>query len=427
MNTVSVITDNNLCCSCGICKNVCPVKAIEYVREKGKYIPQISEKCVNCGRCVSVCPSFEHDYNEKNLIQAIQGTVLKSVNAWSKNEKIRHYGASSGMVTTLVKALLEKGTYDCVFTLDTYNYSNQLKTNKYDKSTYSLENIEKQSFSKSRYLPVSHENLIEYILNNKTDRVIIIGTSCALRGVLKVIEKFKLSRDNYLLIGLFCESVMNYNVYDYYDDNFAEEKNLCALHFKNKDSGGWPGNMKLMFSDGNSKFLDKKHRVNAKPYFQIERCLYCVDKLNVTADISLGDNYTDQNSTPLGSNSVILRTERGLKCFEQLSDCFEYENVSVEKILKAQYAYDKINNYCFSLIKREKVKSGNIRLNSDFDISESCKDYYMSYSISLNNIKSGEGYLNNKKLLLKRIKNGPKKVSFSKRAINYVRRRFFNK
>lgn len=424
MNTVSVIADNNLCCSCGICKNVCPVKAIEYTREKGKYVPKISEKCVNCGRCVSVCPSFEHEYTENNITRAVQGNILKTVNAWSKNESIRHYGASSGMVTTIVKALLEKDMYDCVFTLDTYDYSNQLKTNRYDKTTYSLKNMEDQSFSKSRYLPVSHENLVEYILNNKNKRVIIIGTSCALRGILKVIEKFKLNRDNYLLIGLFCESVMNYNIYDYYADNFAEDKKLVKLHFKNKDSGGWPGNMKLMFSDESSKFLDKKHRIEAKSYFKIERCLYCLDKLNICADISFGDNYTDQNSTSLGSNSVIVRTEKGIECFEKVNDCFEYEDVAVEKILKAQYVYDKINNYCFSLIKREKSR---IKLNSDFNISENYKDYYTAYSIGLDSIKSGEKYLNNKKLLLKKIKNGPTKASFSKRTINYIRRRIINK
>ncbi len=421
MNTVSVISKYNLCCSCGICKNVCPVEAIKYVREKGKYIPQISEECVNCGRCVSVCPSYEHNYSEKNLPQAIQGTVLRAVNAWSKDEKIRHYGASSGMVTTLVKMLLKKNVYDCVFTLDTYDYSGQLKTHKYDKKTYALDNIEGQNFSKSRYLPVSHEELVKYILTNKLCKVIIIGTSCALRGILKVIEKFKLNRDNYLLIGLFCESVMNYNIYDYYADNFTDERKLNALHFKNKDSGGWPGNMKLMFSDGSSKFIDKKNRTDAKPYFQVERCLYCLDKLNICADISLGDNYTDQNSTLLGSNSVIVRTKKGLACFNQLVEYFDYEDVDIEKILKAQYVYDKINNYCFSLIKRKK---SNVRLNSDFNIQEDYRDYYMAYSRSLNSIKSGEEYLNNKKLLLKRIKNGPKKPSFFKRTINFVRRRF---
>lgn len=424
MNTVSVITKNNLCCSCGICKSVCPVEAINYVKEKGKYIPQISQECVNCGKCASVCPSYEHNYSEKNLPQAIQGTILKTVNAWSKDEKIRHYGASSGMVTTLVKILLEKNIYDCVFTLDTYDYSKQLKTHKYDKNTYILEKIEKQSFSKSRYLPVSHEELIKYILKNKSCKVIIIGTSCALRGILNVIEKFKLNRENYLLIGLFCESVMNYNIYDYYADNFTDEKKLTALHFKNKDSGGWPGNMKLMFSDGSSKFIDKKNRTDAKPYFQIERCLYCLDKLNVCADISFGDNYTDQNSSLLGSNSVIVRSQTGLSCFTQLSEYFDYEDVDIEKVLKAQYVNDKINNYCFSLIKRKK---SNVMLNSDFISQANYSDYYLAYSTRLNNIKSGERYLDNKDLLLKRIKDGPKKHSFFKRTIDFIRRRFLSK
>lgn len=71
------------------------------------------------------------------------------------------------------------------------------------------------------------------------------------------------------------------------------------FNFKNKDSGGWPGNMKFYFSDGKCVFKNKSERVKIKDYFKPERCVYCVDKLNVFADISLGDNYTDQNSSSL--------------------------------------------------------------------------------------------------------------------------------
>ena len=70
----------------------------------------------------------------------------------------------------LVKELLNK-EYEYVFTLDTYDYSTQLKTNKYDINSYNLDDISAQKFTKSRYLPVSHENLVEYIIKNKETKL----------------------------------------------------------------------------------------------------------------------------------------------------------------------------------------------------------------------------------------------------------------
>ena len=91
--------------------------------------------------------------------------------------------------------------------------------------------------------------------------------------------------------------VMNYNVYDYFSSsNFSDDKTLSSLHFKNKDSGGWPGNMKLFSRTALLNILIKTTEL-MQNIFELERCLYCIDKLNVVSDISVGDNYTSQNST----------------------------------------------------------------------------------------------------------------------------------
>ena len=51
MKSVAEIRDNNLCCSCGICKNVCPVNDIKYKRKNGKLVPEISDDFVSFGKC----------------------------------------------------------------------------------------------------------------------------------------------------------------------------------------------------------------------------------------------------------------------------------------------------------------------------------------------------------------------------------------
>lgn len=429
MNSVSVINDNNLCCSCGICKNVCPVKAIEYKRNNGMYVPAINDTCINCGKCLEACPSRLHKYDSQNIDKAMLGCVLSSVNAWSKNDALRFVSASSGVVSTIIKTMLDKDEYDCVFTLDTYSYSDKIATKRYDKTTYVIGNTDKQRFTKSRYLPVSHEYLVEYMLDNKESKIIIVAVSCAVRGIVNVINKYKLNRDNYLIIGLFCDQVFNYNVYDYFSDySFTDGKELSSLHFKNKESGGWPGDIKLFFSDGSSKYTDLNERVKAKAFFMPERCMYCVDKLNVLADISVGDNYTEQNSTKLGSNSVIIRTELGRQAFEAAKDCLNFEAVDINKIIKAQYLEGRKKNYCFAQAKLKSVSSDEIKLNSHLDSKLYYKDFLSEYKAKLKCIKLGESYPTSKEVLKTKINQSVKikKASYFCRAKRFLRRRFGN-
>lgn len=429
MNSVSVINDNNLCCSCGICKNVCPTKAIEYTRQNGMFVPSVNDDCINCGKCLEICPSRLHKYDNESIDEAMLGCVLTSMNAWSKNDALRFVSASSGVVSTIIKSMLDKDEYDCVFTLDTYNYADKIATKRYDKSTYVIDNTEKQSFTKSRYLPVSHEYLIEYMLGNKESKIIIVAVSCAVRGIVNVINKYKLNRENYLIIGLFCDQVFNYNVYDYFSDHtFTDGKMLSSLHFKNKESGGWPGDVKLLFSDGSFKYADIDERVKAKAFFMPERCMYCVDKLNVFADISVGDNYTDQNSTKLGSNSVIIRTEVGKHAFETAKEFLEYEAVDINKIVNAQYLEGRKKNYSFAQIKLKNVSGDRIKLNSHLNSNLRCKDSLNEYKAKTKCIKLGEAYPTSKEILKTKI-NQPvkiKKASIFYRTKRFLKRRFGN-
>ena len=130
MKSVAEIRDNNLCCSCGICKNVCPVNAIKYIRKNGMFVPEISDACVSCGKCFKICPSVQHSYEKNNLHQAMVGNLKFAINAWSKDSDIRHFSASGGVITTIVEYLLSHDYYDYVFSVDTYNYHSQVKTNK---------------------------------------------------------------------------------------------------------------------------------------------------------------------------------------------------------------------------------------------------------------------------------------------------------
>ena len=354
---VSFTADSGLCCSCGVCRNGCPKGCIRYERRDGMFLPVVNtEACVNCGLCVSVCPGLTAaPKSGEGPLDTIVGTVLASFNAWSRNEQLRHVSASGGVVTALVETLLRKGLYDAAFTLDRYSYEEQLKTRPITARDLP-DSWENSSFPKSRYLPVSHEEAVRYLLEHPDRRVILIASPCALRGLQELIRLRRLERERYLFIGLFCDGVFNYNFYDRCKARFGGEKELTALHFKNKESGGWPGNMKLFYADGSTRYADKQERAGMKEYFMPERCLYCADKLNVCADLSVGDNYTEMDSSPLGSNSVLIRTERGSRAWEEASDSLEFRSFPVSALEKAQYLSGRANRFYYAALKQAKLE-----------------------------------------------------------------------
>ncbi len=436
IKTVEFTEQLGLCSSCGICKNVCPKGAIIYKRKEGMFFPYIaSEKCVTCGLCTKVCPGLGTEYtDEKTAIENVYGDSVAIYNAWSKNPDARHVSASGGVVSTLVQVLLQKGLYDVAFCVDSYDYHKQLKTRAVHLSDLDA-GIENTSFSKSRYLAVSHEELVAFIKDNRRQRIIIIGTSCAIQGIRKVLKLWNRDETQYLLIGLFCDKVFNYNVLQYFEEKFAEKKELTGLHFKNKESGGWPGNMKLMFRDGSFEYQPKEEREKVKVYFAPERCLYCIDKLNVQADISLGDNYTDQDSSPLGSNTVFIRTRDGETAWNAAAGYIEFHTVEQAKVGTAQYLDGRLNNRYFAAIKEYRIQKKNrenIKLNQGISLGESLWDYEQAYNRVLNRLHAGAVFSEDptvlQKLLVKEKKSNNKSlVSLAERIYFVLKRRMMKR
>lgn len=423
IKTVRLTVDNNLCCGCGVCRGVCPKNCISWERKDGLFLPVIDEDaCVNCGLCASVCPGLGHSYEPKETAaKTVTGTVLECFNAWSKDAELRHVSASGGVISTMIQYLLASGKYDGAFCLDSYDYRNQLKT-----QLYTAEDVvagwSESSAPKSRYLPVSHENAVFYMKENRDKRLILVGTSCAIRGLQSAVKKLNLNRNQYLFVGLFCDKVFNYNVLKYFEDTYAGKGALEALHFKNKESGGWPGDMKFFPENRDAFYVPLEERAKAKAYFMPERCLYCVDKLNACADISLGDNYTGKDDSPLGSNSVIIRTEAGLAVWSAMQDVLEIRPIGIADIQKAQAIDWRLNNlYIGEYSNREFDLNPGIPREMNYVLF---KDAYRSAQKKL---KTGAVYDVDPSAIRKQIKQDSKKpnpvVRFAKRAVGFVRRR----
>lgn len=426
-NTVKKTVQADLCCGCGICKAICPKECISWDKKNGLYVPNINEqRCVNCGLCTSVCSGLGHRYEAKETAkETVTGTVLASYNAWSQDAELRHISASGGVVSTMIRELIETGAYDGAFCLDSYNYHEQMKTRLYTAEEVK-DSWNQSNTPKSRYLPVSHENAVAYMKEHRKARLILVGTSCALRGLQAAVQKLNLDRQQYLFIGLFCDKVFNYNVLSYWQDKYCGGNALTELHFKNKESGGWPGDMKF-FSEGQEAFyVPSEDRVKAKDYFVPERCLYCVDKLNVCADISLGDNYTGKDDSKLGSNSVIIRTQAGANAWTAAKSELEICDIGIEDIQRVQAVDRRLDNLYFGDLKAAQTDKP-FDLNHGVPREKETVSFTRVWKANLQKLKSGAVYDRNPAVLRKQIIRAGRKpnsvVRFVKRAIGYIKRR----
>lgn len=426
MRTIHSTVKFNLCISCGVCKEMCPKKCIYWSKNKGMYLPKIAEKsCISCGLCAAVCPGLGHHYEQGTTAkETVVGSVIECFNAWSTNSQLRHVSASGGVISTIIRELLQRSKYDGAFCLESYDYHNQLMTRLCTAEDF--ERPEDTNIPKSRYLPVSHEKALAYMKENRTSKLILVGTPCAFRALQKAITKLNLKRENYLFIGLICDRVFNYNVIHYFEDAYASGNQIKALHFKNKESGGWPGDMKIFPVQGEPFYIPLAERGKAKDYFAVERCIYCVDKLNSCADISVGDNYTEKNTTSLGSNSVIIRTRQGKEAWEIAQNHIESAVISIEEVQKAQDISWRLNNLCYGDLKAERMKL-EANLNIGVQREQYALDYEQTWREILKKLQCGSCYDTHPEKLYKLRKKESKKsnriVLFLKRVYYYLRRK----
>ena len=155
--------------------------------------------------------------------------------------------------------------------------------------------------------------------------------------------------------------------------------------------------------------------------------MYCVDKLNVRADISLGDNYTGKDDSPLGSNSVIIRTPIGMSAWNNSLTELDIRPIEIDDIQKAQYLIGRLNNLYFGDLKSA-ILEHKIDLNCGVPRNQSCREYERAWHNSLRKIECGAQYHVNPQKIKKQKKKDSKKnsvlVNLFIRTFYYLRRKF---
>ncbi len=378
MNITKTV-EKGFCVSCEICDASCPFDAIDMIYECGQFLPKVDfDKCTNCGFCLKVCPGIDIDFKKihtNSLEETICGDPLEFYSAYCIDVKTLNSSTSGGVISTLTKKLLDDGKYSGAFLLHFETFDNQSAR----LSCFS-KNQDITKCSGSKYIPVSVYNVIKELKQIKNPNYIIVGTPCQISGIKKFIFEEKINDKGLLFLGLFCDRTHNFNIIKYFETLYKKQnEKLTKIDFRNKEKDGWPGHVKLYFDSGREKIIDRKKRTEIKDFFQLERCLYCLDKLNINADISVGDCYIYGKSSPERS-SVIIRTDRGKTIFDKYKHLFSIEQSSKKSILLSQGISNKKENFSFSCLsenyldkktqKKLKIRKKKILLGKHFNLSQ---------------------------------------------------------
>jgi coenzyme F420-reducing hydrogenase beta subunit len=303
-----------------------------------QFLPTIAKnKCTLCGTCLTSCPGIDliNQINEDKKTSPLHSFVCKA-----KSDKIQNQGTSGGVITALLLAHMHQKSIDFVFAVQ--------EPVAYSKETY-LECLQSpkaiQQAARSKYIPISAERVVEWLGKNSYNRIAIVGTSCVLLGIRKILKKLKIDENKIVLLGLFCDKTLNKNFLKYCEKKYAKgNEKLINLKYRTKENGGWPGGMVAEFSSSRHAYVDGFERRIVKDAFQLQRCLYCIDKLNFSADIAFGDCYIKGEEQASGRSNIIIWTNKGGAFFEEAKDQLVYKSISYSKIMQSQLYARKEKN-----------------------------------------------------------------------------------
>lgn len=317
-NTVSVITESDLCMGCGTCGMVCPTGAIEFVHQR----PEINnEVCIKCGACFIQCPRSFFDVSVLSQRKfgetghKVLGFYKDAYSARTKNEDILKISQDGGIVTDLLCYLLEKKICDSAVV--------SVSRGKWDTSPEVVTTPEEVlQAAGTKYTVVPNLMGIKKAADQGYTKIAFVGVPCQVHGVSKTEgypfgDRYYHSKINFV-ISIFCmENFLFGNL-----RSIIEGKTEVSMAEVNK-MGISRGRFWVRSLDGNRFRVPVKF---IKTYAQ-QSCFLCTDFCGELSDISVGGV-----GSPEGYSSVLVRSEKGKKVFDEFKKRIEHNELSEEGI-----------------------------------------------------------------------------------------------
>ena len=316
---VKVVFESKNCSGCGLCAAICPVNCLHIYNGFGKID---EDKCIRCGLCYFVCPRTYLPVRVLNMAQEKTSEVkeyqnighfIEAYSARTKVKEISEICQDGGISSTCLHYLFDRNKIDLALGA---KMSNTL----WRPEPVLLKNKEDiLSTAGTKY--VNNPNLQLLNLNELKDKKIaVVGVPCQMQALLK--SKiydigFPSLNNNEYRIGIFCM------------ESFSYESLLKICEKLNVDINDAK---KMDINKGKFFVYTKKGEELNIPIKEIshlgrEECEMCYDLTSESADISIGSI-----GSPSGWNTVLIRTEKGKKLYDELVSSNLIESKPIEDV-----------------------------------------------------------------------------------------------
>lgn len=245
------------------------------------------------------------------------GYVREFWSGYTKWQDIRKSGASGGIASGILIALLEKGEIDGAVVVK-MDEEKPLQPKVYIARTRE-EILEAQQ---SKYLPVPTGAILQEIMKHE-GRYAVVALPCHVHGIRLAQQKMPRIRKRIVLqIGLICGFHPSFTNTTYLIRR-AGVKNFDEIKEIRYRDDTWPGGFNVIKKDGTNNMI---HPVQdffwAHAVFERVRCATCTDAVAEFADIVCGDEWrgdgVEREDFRDGWSYILTRTEYGSKVVNDL-------------------------------------------------------------------------------------------------------------
>lgn len=315
MIQVEDIVKSELCTGCGVCVSESEGNLSMHFNSDGFLVPQAKQVIKN--NAAKVCPfnpqpdkevATEDELANQFLTTSMHtdprmGKYISTYVGYAK--EYRATSSSGGIATHVFKALLEQKIVDHLFIVKEVagTYAYQWFDN--------MDDIE--SISKTRYIPVTLENLFLEI-DAKKGKVAVSGVACFIKAIrLKQHYNPEYKEKISFLIGIICGGLKS----KFFTDYLAQKAGIIGEYNKQEYRIKDIDSTAIDYSFGAYDTSADFHQVKMKTVgdmwgtglFKSRACDFCDDVTTELADISLGDAWlAPYNKEGEGTSVIVTRS-----------------------------------------------------------------------------------------------------------------------
>ena len=383
MKNIKPVSDSYLCSNCGACYAICPKEAISFeITSIGRHYATVNDKCVDCGLCQKVCPSLDLQNLHSMFEDRYIGQIIKTYIGRATNDKIFRNAQSGGVATAIVAYLLDEGLVDAAVVCK-MEFGSTPKV-----VPFVVENVNQlYDTQRSCYTPVTLLTALTELSNKNS--VAIVGIPCHIEGItslMKVSNKF--ANISYK-IGLVCDRTECETLQDVIKSFTPPSGIKIKISWRrkfmkqNNTYNYKQAPIEIEREDGSISVLPRHYRTALKEMFTPPRCRLCYDKINIFADIVLGDPWRLEGVDNLkGESLVFSRTDKGQQLLYDMlqNGCLSMRDLNDNSApLRSQIIDERRKNVAssskvFASVFPQKIESYLLHQDETVSVSKSVVD-----------------------------------------------------